>query len=150
MRKASWTTKVFIRVSSRRHTKTSPMSSIARVLLVARAGPLADALAGLLMRIPGVEIVGRVEDLPSVLVIVSQLGPTTVVLDSGPFAEETPAMVRQLEAALPGSRCIVLADDVQQQWAAQTAGADAALLKGCRPANLVATVRGLLITEPDV
>ncbi|MDP2661537.1 MAG: hypothetical protein Q8R28_12490 [Dehalococcoidia bacterium] len=120
------------------------------MLLVAGAGPLADGLAGLLTRIPGVEIVGRVEDLPSVLVTVSQLGPTTVVLDSGPFAEQTPAMVRQLRAALPGSRCIVLADDVQQQRAAQAAGADAALLKGCRPTELVATVQGLLVARPDV
>lgn len=124
------------------------MTSSAQLLLVVRPGPLAEGLSGVLMAIPGVEIIGQVEDLSSALVMMLGLGQAAVLLDSGPFAEETPAMVRRLKAVLPGSRCIVLADDVQQQRAAENAGADAVLLKGCRPAEIVAAIRGLPIAKP--
>ena len=130
--------------------RQSNVNSVTRLLLVARPGPLADGLLGLLARIPGVEIVGPVDDLPSVLLAMSQLGPATLVIDSGPFGEQVSAVVRQLGIECPGSRCIVLADDVHQQRAVQRAGADAALLKGCPPAELVATVRGLLVAGPGL
>ncbi len=123
------------------------MAKSARLILVARAGPLADGLQGLLATIPGVEIVGPVDGLLPVLATMSQPGPATVLLDSGSFAKQCPTMVRQLRAVLPGIKFMVLADDVSQQRAAENAGADIVLLKGCRPAELVAAVRDLLLAQ---
>ncbi len=123
------------------------MTAIARLLLVAKAGPLADGLEGLLMTIPGVEIVGPVDGLSSALAAILELRPVVVLLDSGAVEGQPAAVVRQLRAVLPDSGCVVLADDVTQRRVAEEGGADAVLLKGCRPAELAAAVRRLLIAR---
>ncbi len=117
------------------------MGNPTRVLLITRAGPLADGLAGLLISIPGVEIVGPVKRLSLALATVAELAPAMIIVESGAFAQKITTFVRELKAISPASRCIVIVDDVPQQQAAKAAGADAVLLKGCRPSEVLATVR---------
>ncbi len=119
------------------------MAGIARLLLVARAGPLADGLKGFLSTISEVQVIGHVDELSSSMVAISDMGPTVVVLAFGPSPEQNLAAVTWLEAALPESRYIVLANDVQQQRAAEDLGADAVLLEGCSPSELLAAIRAL-------
>lgn len=120
------------------------MAAIARLLLVAKAGPLADGLRGLLMTIPGVEIVGPEEELSSALAAILKHRPAVVLLEADLAERKPAAVVRQLKAMSPNSSCVVLADDVTQRRVAEEEGADAVLLKGCRPAELVDAVRRLL------
>ncbi len=118
------------------------MGNPARVLLLTRIGPLADGLSGLLISIPDVQIVGPVPSLSLALAALAELTPATIIVESGTFRREISAVICKLKATSPTNRCIVIADDVQQQQAALAAGADAALLKGCRPSEVLATVRG--------
>lgn len=117
------------------------MGAIARLLLVAKSGPLADGLLGFLAAIPEVQVIGHLDRCPASTATVADLHPSVVVLAFGRLAEQDLAAVRRLRAALPESRCVVLAQDVQQQRVAQTAGADAVLINGCRPGELVAAIR---------
>ena len=119
------------------------MGATARLLLLARPGPLADGLLGFLKTIPGVHVVGHLSELPSSNAETAELDPAVVVLAFGTSAQRNLAALTRLDATLPESKCIVVANDIQQQQAAATHGADAVLLNGCRPAELVAAIRVL-------
>ena len=109
------------------------------LLLITRAGPLAEGLCGLLSTIPGIEIAGPVDSLDDALALAARRRPTLVLVDLGPFAAQAPAVVGLLKMALDSAH-VLLADDVEQQRAAAAAGADAVLLKGSRPSELATTV----------
>jgi DNA-binding NarL/FixJ family response regulator len=70
--------------------------------------------------------------------------PALVLLDSGLDRGEIRPAVRRVKAQWPQARCVFLADDVQQQREGESAGADAALLKGLPATQLIAVIVGLL------
>jgi DNA-binding NarL/FixJ family response regulator len=113
-------------------------------LIVAKPGPLRDALRSLMIAMPEIDIVDEADDLSSALRASPRYTPALVLLDSGLAHDETGLMVRRAKAGWPVTRCICLVDSVQQEREAEAAGADAALLKGTPPARLVATLMELL------
>jgi len=113
-------------------------------LIVAKPGPLRDGLRALLIAMPEINAVEEVGDLPSALKTALDRAPALIVLDSGLAGSDIWRAVRQAKARWPQSRCIFLADAVEQQVEAEAACADAILLKGVPPAKLIATVMRLL------
>jgi DNA-binding NarL/FixJ family response regulator len=67
-----------------------------------------------------------------------------VLLDTDLPGSEPCALLRQLKSQWPATRCIALADDVQQQQESEAAGADIALVKGFAPVQLISAVDRLL------
>ncbi|MGE5619120.1 MAG: hypothetical protein ACM3US_07665 [Sphingomonadaceae bacterium] len=120
------------------------MTANSRLLLVVKAGPLADGLQGLLKTIPGVEAIVWTNSFPSTLAEMVALRPAVIVLDLDPVEAQPAEVLCRLKTAFPDSSYVVLANDVAQRRVAEEAGADAVLLMGCRPSELVETVRGLL------
>jgi two-component system, NarL family, nitrate/nitrite response regulator NarL len=113
------------------------------ILIVARPGRLRDALCALLTTIPQLEIAGQVEDSSAALKIVAEWQPTLVLIDSNLPDNEVRAMLGQIKTEWPQTHCIVLADSVQQQQDAKSAGADEGLLKGFPTANLFVAIEKL-------
>ena len=113
-------------------------------LIVAKPGPLRDGIQALMIAIPQIEAVYETSDLSSALDMVFDRCSALVLLDSGLYRGEIRPSVRRVKAQWPEARCIFLADDVQQQREGESAGADAALLKGLPATQLVAAVVGLL------
>ena len=116
----------------------------ASVLIIARSGPLRDGLQALLTAMPQVDAAEEASDLSSALRMAFERAPALMLLDSGLAGSQTWLAVRQVKAKWPRVRCIFLADNVQQQYEAEAAGADAVLLKGVSPAKLIATIVRLL------
>jgi DNA-binding NarL/FixJ family response regulator len=93
---------------------------------------------------PQIETVDQASDAWSALRAVGACRPALVLLDVSLANDEITNLVELIKAEGPQSRCLVLADDVQQQREAQSAGADVALVKGFPAAKLFETIEELL------
>ena len=113
-------------------------------LIMARPGPLRDALQALVTAMPQLDVVEETSDLPSALGEGREQLPILVLLDSALARGEICTTVSQTKARWPAARCVFLADDVQQSMEAEAAGADAVLLKGDSATRLIATLVRLL------
>lgn len=116
-------------------------------LVVARPGPLRYSLRALMSTVPEIEIVEETADVSSVLGVVAEHHPALVVLETGLLGDDMWTWFRQIKAAWPRARWIVLADNRRMQEEALAAGADAVLLKGFPAARLVAAIEGLLLEQ---
>ncbi len=118
-------------------------------LIVAQPGPLRDGLKALLMTVPQIETVMQVSDVSSVRAAIAQDRPVLVLLDTNFTNGNGPStVVKLIKAEGSQSRCLVLADNIQQQQQATIAGADVALLKGLPAARLFETIEELL-SKPE-
>lgn len=117
-------------------------------LIVASPGPLQDGLCALLAAMPQIARVTEADALSSALGALNGSCPSLVILDADASKGETWPVVREIKAKWPQSCCIVLANDVAQQHDAETAGADAALLKGVPAARIMAEVLRLVALGP--
>jgi DNA-binding NarL/FixJ family response regulator len=113
-------------------------------LIATRPGPLQNGLVALMTTMPQVNAVIVAEEAVSALRMIAEHLPTLVLLEMALPGEETRTVLKQIKAAWPLTRCIVLANDVRQQQEAKAAGADVVLLKGFSAAKLIATVEELL------
>ena len=107
------------------------------VLIAAEPGPL-------LTVVPHAIAVDQAGDASSTLSAVAETQPELVLLDAGIADAETPSVVARIKACNSQSKCLVLADDVQQRKQALAAGADAALVKGTPAAALLETIEELV------
>jgi DNA-binding NarL/FixJ family response regulator len=98
--------------------------------------------------IPQIEVVGTADDVSAAQGMAVERCPDLVLLDTNLPGEEALSAVRQLRLACPQARCIVLADNVEQQQEAAAAGADVVLLKGFPAAELIATIEEL-VAQPE-
>jgi DNA-binding NarL/FixJ family response regulator len=113
-------------------------------MIVTRPGSLQNGLLALMTAMPQIEIVGEAEDASSALQMVVEHRPDLVLLDMDLPGDDPCALLRQIKNDWPATCCIALADDVPHQQESDAAGADVALVKGFPPAQLIATIEGLL------
>lgn len=81
---------------------------------------------------------------PAALKRVIQYDPGLVLLDSHLPDNEVRVMLGQIKAERPHTRCLVLANTVEQQQVAKSAGADEVLLKGFSTTNLLEAIDKLM------
>lgn len=113
-------------------------------LIIARKGPLRDALEALLTVMPGIRRTEKVDDYAAAQRVVAHHRPMLVVSAVDAPVTDTAALLRQIKAETPATKCLVLTQTVEQQHALQAAGADAALLLGTSPHDLSSVVEHLL------
>ena len=122
------------------------MTNQTQALIVTHRESLQNGLQALVMSIPKVDIIGQVDDGSQAMAIIQEHHPDMVLLDTHlPNGEEW-QILEQIKTLWPEIRCIVLADDVQQQQEATTLGADIVLLKGFPPAKLAETIEAVVVT----
>ena len=114
------------------------------ILIVAKPSRLREALCTLLKATSRLELIGQVDDGPAALKMVIESDPGLVLLDSQLTDNEVSTMLGQIKAKRPQTRCIVLANTVEQQQLAKSAGADEVLLKGFSTANLLEAIDKLI------
>lgn len=119
-------------------------------LIVIRPGSLQDSLVALMTTMHHVNSVLIAEDAASALRMMAQHHPTLVVLEVSLPAQEVLAALKEIEAGWPSTRCIALADGVEQKQEAESAGADVVLIKGFTAAKFIATIERLLADASDV
>lgn len=117
-------------------------------LIVARGRTLRNSLQTLLGTIPGLGAIEATDDTLAALQWVAVYQPALIVLDFYLLGDDVWTTLRKIQTLSPGSQSIVLADDVQQQSEIERPAADAVLLKGTAPAELIAVVERLLAAPP--
>lgn len=120
------------------------------VMILAEPGPLRDSLRAFLLTSPQIEAVDLVDDAPSALGVVIEHRPALVLVDAGLSDNGDLTALRQIKTEGFQSRCLVLADDIQQKQRAEAAGADVALLKGFPAAKLFEIVERLLPEQKEI
>jgi DNA-binding NarL/FixJ family response regulator len=116
-------------------------------LIATRPGSLQDSLVALMTTMPQVNAVLIAEDAASALRTMAQHRPALVVVEIDLPTEERCAPIQEIKTRWPVTHCIALADDVEQQQAAESAGADAVLIVGFPAARFIAAVEELLSRE---
>jgi DNA-binding NarL/FixJ family response regulator len=119
----------------------------ASVLIIAKPSRMRDGLRALLRTIPYLTLVGQVDDGLSAIKTMTDQHPALVLLGANLLDEDIQTVLAQIKAKWPETRCIVLVDNVQQQWIAKAAGADSALLVGFPASKFVSTIQELLSWE---
>ena len=114
------------------------------ILMIGEHNRLQDGLYALLSSLPYRPVIEQALPGVAALTLLSERCPQLVLLDADLSDVNALAILRIIKNERDGPRCIVLADTMEQQAAAQAAGADAALLKGFPAAELFATLRRLL------
>ena len=113
-------------------------------LVVAARPEVRDGLRALLMATPKVGSVDQAADAHEALKIVHAQCPTLVLLDVDSIRGEIQAMIEKIKIECHRCRFVALIDDARQRQEAESAGADAVLLKGCPSGKLVETISSLL------
>jgi len=113
-------------------------------LLVVKPGPLREALRTLMTSIPGVKVMGEVDDTSSALKMIGERRPDLVLVDADIPGEEAWRTLKQVKERWPQVRSVVLTDHGCQQQEAKAAHADAVLQKGMPPTLLVQAIETLL------
>jgi DNA-binding NarL/FixJ family response regulator len=113
-------------------------------LIVTDLGSLHNGLLALMTTIPQIDVVGEASSASAALQMVAQHRPDLVLLDTDLPGSRPCALLKQIKSNWPATRCIALAGDVQNQQECEASGADIALIKGFQPAQLIATIEGLL------
>jgi DNA-binding NarL/FixJ family response regulator len=134
--------------SMTRSTWTATRRKGALALIVAEPGPLRDSLRAFLMTLPQIDMVDLVDDSSSALALLRERDPDLLLVDANQAAIESLLARRTIKADGTTRRCLVLADDKQQQQAAILAGADVVLIKGYPAAKLFKTIEELLSQDP--
>jgi len=117
------------------------------IVLAAARGPLQDGLQAVLSELPQVTRAEHAGDAASARVAASR--PALVVLDDALREDTTLPLLRPIKSISPGTRCLVLTDDVRRLGGAAADGADAVVLQGTPAAELFETVARLLDRHED-
>ena len=111
-------------------------------LIVAARPEIRDGLRALLMATPTVSSVNQAANAEEALQIIKAQCPALVLLDVNSIKQ----LIEEIKVECHCCRFIVLIDDAHQRQEAESAGADAVLLKGCPSWRLVETISSLLDT----
>ena len=114
------------------------------VLIVAGPGSLRTGLQALLSSIVHVNNIEVAESKQAARQLASIHKPVLALLGSQGSSGQVWITLEAIKAASPQTRCIVLVEDVHQLQASNAERADALLLQGTAPEELVATIEGLL------
>ena len=120
-------------------------SNGAYVLVVARAGGSYEGLQALIESIPELAHVQHVSDYPSAISLVNDRCPDLLLVNIELPVSELEALLKYIIATCPRSRCIVLANDVNQQDHIRSIGADVVELVGISAPGLAEIIQAQLI-----
>ena len=124
---------------------TKPMLA----LIVTGPGSLQNGLVALITTMPQIHAVLVAEEATVALRMIANHRPALVLLDMILPRNGAGTVLKEIKTRWPSTRCIALADDVQQQQEAEAAGADVVLIKGYPAARLIAAIEGLLSQEEE-
>ncbi len=115
-------------------------------LIVAARPEIREGLRALLMATPTVSSVKQAANSHEALQIIKAQCPALVLLDVNSI-KQLIQLIEEIKVECHRCRFIVLIDHAQQRQEAESAGADAVLLKGCPSWRLVETISSLLDTS---
>lgn len=120
------------------------MTQLRRALIVARPSRLRDGLETLIAAAQQIDVVTVVDGGPPLSQVIADTQPALVILDTAIFGGECQFAVSTVKAVHADTKCIVLADSLNQLRRARKTSADAVLLKGFSGTRLYRVAEELL------
>jgi DNA-binding NarL/FixJ family response regulator len=114
-----------------------------RVLIVTDNALVAEALRRELRHAPGCNVIGYVNGRRPCATPVASAEPDIVVVDEMSSHDTALARIREIRAAMPNTKIVLLTSRMQGEWLAEAsaAGIDAAIAKTPRPTTIGVLVR---------
>jgi DNA-binding NarL/FixJ family response regulator len=119
------------------------------VWIVARPDPLGNSLCSLLASLDEIDLMAECIELSAFMGMDSRIRPDLILVEPNLTDSQLGRTFHHIKQAWPHSRTILLVDRASQRHAAQKAGADVVLFKGCRAATLVDHIKTLLSPNRD-
>ena len=119
-------------------------------LIVAARPEIRDGLRALLTATPQIGSIMQVANALDALQIIHVQCPKLVLLDVNLIRGRIQELLEKIKVGCPRCRFIVLIDEADQRQEAESAGAEAVLLKGCPTCNLFETISSLLSPSVNV
>jgi len=123
-------------------TPGGAVSSAVRVVLADDSRRSRRGLRALLGTCPGVEVVAEATNGLQAVRIACEVIPDVIVMDSRMPTMDGVAATKLLKRRRPGLRIVIVTMLAAVRQAALAAGADAFLVKGCPPEDLIDAVLG--------
>lgn len=114
------------------------------VLIVAKPGPLCEALVDLIRSISVQLVPVSAETGLLALKLLRYVQPKLIVMASSLSGEEVLELVRQVKIVTPTTHCLVMAETSQQVAQAHLAGAEVCVLGSISAVELIATIQQML------
>lgn len=119
------------------------------ILLIAPVGPLREALASLIGKLPQVNRLVPVNSSLLALKVFRQINPPLIVFASSIPEEEMIELVRQVKQIAPAAQCVAMVETRQQGERARAVGAITCLFANTSAAELLATIQQALNVFPS-
>ncbi len=119
------------------------MEEIKSAFIISTRPEVRDGLRALLLATPEVDSVAQADTVQEALPIIRGRCPTIVVLDVNSIHCGIQDLIEKIKGECHFCRFIVLIDHAHQRQEAESAGANAVLLKGCPSSKLVAAISSL-------
>ena len=114
------------------------------VLIVAKPGRIRNSLEALLQIMPRLKVAGVTCHSFSAMQMLAQYNPTLLLLDVDLSDNHAWVLLKQIQLKQLQTRCLLFVNSIEQQHAAKSAGANAALLKGFEAVELFTTIEKLV------
>ena len=112
-----------------------------RIVLAIGASDLRLAVELLLGEEPGVVVVGSASDTKGLLALIGSISPDATLVDYDLPGRPIADVLGEIKSSESAPKIIVLGKDAAQRGAALASGADAYVLKGNPPEQLLASIR---------
>ncbi len=116
----------------------------ANILLVARSGPLRDALTRIISDISCVDHLYPISSPLLALKILATMKPRLVLFCINTPEEETVEALEQIKQIAPESHCLVMVESTPQGERARCAGADAVIVGNVSTRQLIESIQSAL------
>jgi len=116
------------------------------ILTVIEPGRRGDSVQAVLKAIPRLKIIGRVDNGPAAVEIITAHQPALVLLDANLPGDKVWTALKQIKTEWPQTPCLVLVDTLEQQQMAEATGADEVLVAESSITEFCATIEKLLPT----
>jgi DNA-binding NarL/FixJ family response regulator len=116
-----------------------------RVLIVVDNALTAEAIRREMRHVPAHEVLGYVNGRASCSIAVADAAPDLVVVDDMSERDMTLARIREVRAAVPAAKVVLLTARMEAAWLTETtaAGAHAAICKAAPPASVGVLIRAV-------
>ncbi len=126
------------------------MERMIRLIVVDDSLPARHGLCALLAESPGIEIVGEASQGIEALSLVEEVQPQAALMDVRMPVMDGVEAARRIKQRWPQTRVVLISMYADHEDEALDAGADAFLVKGCQPEELVAAITGAAPREETV
>jgi DNA-binding NarL/FixJ family response regulator len=119
------------------------------VMLLVRPGSLRAGLLALLKSVNGIATIETCSDPVSSLQWIIHQRPQLAIVDGGSSGDELPALLRAIKSNSPTTSCILLDENLPDNWEAGDFQVDGVVQHGANPDELVKMIENLISNDQN-